>query len=42
MARKIGRSAITGRYMPVKQAQQQKATSVVETVKPKPHPPKKG
>jgi hypothetical protein len=39
MSRKIGRSAITGRYMPVKTAQQQKRTSVVETVKTA---PKKG
>ena len=30
---KIGRSAITGRFKPVKQAQQKKATSVVETIK---------
>lgn len=30
---KIGRSAITGRFKPVKVAQQQKATSVVETIK---------
>jgi hypothetical protein len=39
MGSKIGRSAITGRYMPVKTAQQQKRTSVVETIKPA---PKKG
>ena len=31
--KKIGRSARTGRFMPVKTAQQQKATSVVETIK---------
>jgi hypothetical protein len=33
MSSKIGRSAVTGRYMPVSKAQQQKNTSVVETVK---------
>jgi hypothetical protein len=32
---KIGRSAITGRFVPVKVAQQQKNTSVVETIKVK-------
>jgi hypothetical protein len=31
--RKIGRSAETGRFIPVKTAQQQKSTSVVETIK---------
>jgi hypothetical protein len=35
MAHKIGRSAITGRFKPVKAAQQQKKTSVVETIKTK-------
>ena len=30
---KIGRSAKTGQFMPVKKAQQQKSTSVVETIK---------
>jgi hypothetical protein len=30
---KIGRSAITGRFKSVKVAQQQKNTSVVETIK---------
>lgn len=33
MSKKIGRSAISGRFMPVKIAQQQKKTSVVETIK---------
>lgn len=33
--RKIGRSAEDGRFIPVKVAQQQKATSVVETIKVK-------
>lgn len=33
--RKIGRDARTGQYIPVKVAQQQKATSVVETIKVK-------
>jgi hypothetical protein len=33
--RKIGRSAISGRFKSVKAAQQQKDTSVVETVKVK-------
>jgi len=32
---KIGRSAQTGRFIPVKVAQQQKSTSVVETIKVK-------
>ncbi len=32
-ARKIGRSAITGKYMPVKKARKQSRTSVVETIK---------
>jgi len=31
--RKIGRSAITGKYMPVKKARKQSRTSIVETVK---------
>lgn len=30
---KIGRSAKSGQFIPVKTAQQQKATSVVETIK---------
>jgi hypothetical protein len=30
---KIGRSAITGRFMPVKTAQQKPQTAVVETIK---------
>jgi hypothetical protein len=33
MARKIGRDARTGRFIPVKRAQLLKATSVVETIK---------
>jgi len=33
MARKIGRDARDGRFIPVKKAQQQKDTSVVETLK---------
>lgn len=36
---KVGRSAGTGRFIPVKQAQQQKKTAVVETIKTT---PKKG
>jgi hypothetical protein len=32
---KIGRDAITGRYIPVKEAQQRSRTSVVETRKKK-------
>lgn len=32
-ARKIGRSAITGKFMPVKKARKQSRTSVVETIK---------
>jgi hypothetical protein len=32
---KIGRSAITGQFKPVSAAKQQKATSVVETIKVK-------
>jgi len=35
MARKIGRSAITGRYIPVKVAQSRPSTAVVETIKTK-------
>jgi len=31
--RKIGRDAKTGRFMPVKKAQERKSTAVVETVK---------
>ena len=31
--RKIGRSAITGKFMPVKKARKQSRTSVVETIK---------
>lgn len=31
--RKIGRSAITGKFMPVKEAQKRKRTTVVETIK---------
>jgi hypothetical protein len=35
--RKIGRSARTGKFMPVEKAKEQKNTSVVETIKvPKP------
>ena len=30
---KVGRSAITGRFMPVKEANRRKSTSVVETMK---------
>ena len=30
---KIGRSAKTGKFMPVKQAQKQRFTAVVETIK---------
>jgi hypothetical protein len=32
---KIGRSAITGKFMTVKQAQQQKNTAIVQTIKKK-------
>jgi hypothetical protein len=35
MAKKIGRSAQTGRFIPVRVAQQQKDNSVVETIKVK-------
>jgi hypothetical protein len=34
-SQKIGRSAKTGRFMPVKEAQKHKSTSVVETLKKK-------
>ena len=37
--RKIGRSAITGRFKPVAQAKAQSRTSIVQTIKTK--PPKK-
>jgi len=30
---KVGRNASTGRFMPVKDAQRRKSTSVVETIK---------
>lgn len=33
MTRKIGRNARNGRFLPVKVAQQRKATAVVETIK---------
>jgi hypothetical protein len=33
--RKIGRDAGTGKFIPVKEAQQHKKTSVVETIKKK-------
>ena len=33
--RKIGRSAETGRFIPVKEAQNEKTTSVVEKIKRK-------
>ncbi len=33
--RKIGRDARNGRFIPVKTAQQRKATAVVETIKTK-------
>jgi len=36
--RKVGRSAITGKFMPVSKAQQQKNTAIVQTFKT----PKKG
>jgi hypothetical protein len=39
MARKIGRDAGTGKFIPVKTALGRKSTSVVETIKT---PPKKG
>ncbi len=35
MTKKIGRSAVTGRFIPVRVAQQQSKTSVVETIKVK-------
>jgi hypothetical protein len=38
---KIGRNAKTGRFTPVKTAQQRPSTHVVETVKPAPKSPKK-
>lgn len=31
--RKIGRDAITGKFIPVKEAQRRKNTAVVETIK---------
>ena len=34
--RKIGRSAKTGKFMPVKEAQRRPTTTVVETIKAKP------
>jgi hypothetical protein len=36
---KVGRDARTGEFIPVKEAQQRKATAVVETIK---RPPQKG
>jgi hypothetical protein len=39
VARKIGRDAGTGKFIPVKTAQIRKGTAVVETLK---SPPKKG
>ncbi len=36
--RKIGRSAKTGKYIPVKEAQRRPSTTVVETIKTKPKP----
>ena len=33
--KKVGRSAVTGRFIPVRVAQQQRTTSVVETMKVK-------
>jgi hypothetical protein len=42
--RKIGRDAGTGQFITVKQAERNKKTAIVETikvVKPKPHPKKK-
>lgn len=38
--RKIGRDALTGKFIPVKQAQIRKATAVVEVIKAKPKPKK--
>ena len=35
MANKRGRDARTGKFIPVKVAEQRKSTAVVETVKPK-------
>lgn len=37
--KKVGRDAGTGQFIPVKQAQQNKKTSVVETVKTRPPAP---
>ena len=34
-ARKIGRDAATGRFIPVKEAERRKSTAIVETIKPK-------
>ena len=39
--RKIGRSAKTGKFMPVKEAQRRPDTTVVETMKTKPKPKNK-
>lgn len=41
VTRKIGRDAGTGQFKPVKEAERDKKGSVVETIKPKPQPPKK-
>lgn len=38
--RKIGRSAISGQFVPVKKAEKEKRNHVVETIKPT-KPPKK-
>ena len=36
--RKIGRSAETGKFIPVSEARRRPATTVVETIKTKPKP----
>lgn len=39
--RKIGRDAGSGKFMPVKEAQQRKNTAIVQTIKTQPKPPAK-
>jgi hypothetical protein len=39
--RKIGRDAITGRFIPVEEAERRKKTTVVETIKIRKSPKKK-
>jgi hypothetical protein len=39
--KKIGRDASSGKFIPVKEAQQKPKTTVIETIKTKQLPPKK-